>query len=539
MKKIKKNKYRLGTQEVAVPEKGSVNDIGASTMTMTATGMAAGATLGPIGAGVGAAAGAITGAALGYAKYNQANKDNKRATDHNAYLQRNTYVEDPNLMQMQQFPDGTKGVRTENGYKVNGNEVMVTKASKRYKKPIPKQIPHYEPTLYGHNFGQLENRYNMGTEGIDNIKPVEVEKDELIFKKKGNRYILKADFKGGKTHGQGGEDYTAQEGDVIFPGDKRKKVLNAYRRGDTASLETMRMSLPKDTNKAKDGFDYTDDIYGRKTADPFDITGMDFSTDTSNPETNVARGGFGDYTDPNMPSNIGTSEFGKTPTTPAKTGYTGAGAMGALSTGMEVAPIVYNAIRGAGKASKVNRNYYNPERYQYSDISSPARRAAQESQNVDNYNIRTTRGARGQVQSYLQQASNNKYKRLADIGNFEGGRKMDVYNKNIEQDNQAKAMNLNLSNQYNDMDAQNRARRNDFSASAVSQASSFAQNRRLMDNQRKRDQALMARDKQTLSLYNSMYPDYMMDYDTSNMELKGIKYKTRKYAKGTRKINRY
>lgn len=97
--------------------------------------------------------------------------------------------------------------------------------------------------------------YATGTEEI------EVEKDELVFSKGiTGKYQLRADFKGGKTHNQGGEDYEAQEGDVIFPGKDRKKVMKAYKAGDTPSLESMRMSLPKDTTKgtAQEGLDTTD-----------------------------------------------------------------------------------------------------------------------------------------------------------------------------------------------------------------------------------------------------------------------------------------
>ncbi len=94
--------------------------------------------------------------------------------------------------------------------------------------------------------------YASGTEGI------EVEKDELIFTKTATgKYVLKADFQGGKTHNKGGEDYQAADGDIIFPGKDRKKVMKAYKSQDFPKLESMRMSLPKDTEagKAEDGLD--------------------------------------------------------------------------------------------------------------------------------------------------------------------------------------------------------------------------------------------------------------------------------------------
>jgi len=94
--------------------------------------------------------------------------------------------------------------------------------------------------------------YATGTEAI------EVEKDELIFTKtETGKYVLKADYQGGKTHNKGGEDYQAADGDIIFPGKDRKKVMKAYKSQDFPKLESMRMSLPKDTQggKARNGLD--------------------------------------------------------------------------------------------------------------------------------------------------------------------------------------------------------------------------------------------------------------------------------------------
>jgi hypothetical protein len=235
------------------------------------------------------------------------------------------------------------------------------------------------------------------------------------------------------------------------------------------------------------------------------------------------------------PVNTGLTENGTLDSMETNTPKSGNGMKG-LSTAVELAPVIYNTVRAVTKPVKTERNYYKPNKYQYTDISAPARRASQEAFNVDKYNVNQTRGARGQIQSYLQQASNNKYKRLSDIGNFEGGRKMDVYNKNTEQGNQAQLTNLGLRNQYNEQDAQNKARRNDFGATAATQVSSFAQNRQLMANQTKRDKALTANDEKRLKLYDNMYNDYGFNPDEYNTYYKG---KKKTYKKGTRKINRY
>lgn len=97
--------------------------------------------------------------------------------------------------------------------------------------------------------------YATGTEGIENTKAIEVEKDEIVMRKDSNgRFTKVADFKGGKSHMQGGEDYIAQEGDVIYPGNKRKEVNRMINQHDHVGLETMRMKLPKDSvSKYKNG----------------------------------------------------------------------------------------------------------------------------------------------------------------------------------------------------------------------------------------------------------------------------------------------
>lgn len=340
-----------------------------------------------------------------------------------------------------------------------------------------------------------------------NKKPIEAEGGELIFKKIGNKYRLKHDLKGKPSHEDGGVDVLAEEGDVIVPKKDANKIRNMVGKGgyvkDNFAFNSYRMNLPKDANKAKFGLDNTDSFLPKVNAPNFDITGMDFSTNIPT-EGYTTRGGVGDY---NEPINNGGNSSNMTTSTNNlnKIG-------GALNTGLELAPIAYNTIRGLSKPQQVQRNYYNPSKYQYTDISSPARREALESYNVDKANINNVRGGRGQQQAYLQQASNNRYKRLQDISNFEGGRKMDVYNRNTELDNQAKLGNLELNNQYNVIDSQNRARRNGFLASAAGQVSDFAQRNKLENNMKNMDQY-------RLGLYNQMFPNYHIDENNQ------VKYK--------------
>lgn len=56
-------------------------------------------------------------------------------------------------------------------------------------------------------------------------KLIEVEKDELIYRRLGGITKLVADYQDGKRHDEGGEDYIATEGDIIFPGKMREEIL--------------------------------------------------------------------------------------------------------------------------------------------------------------------------------------------------------------------------------------------------------------------------------------------------------------------------
>lgn len=102
---------------------------------------------------------------------------------------------------------------------------------------------------------------NQAAKGLfyaEGTKDIEVERDELVFTKTAiGKYVLKADFQGGKTHNKGGEDFKAAEGDIIFPGKDRKKVMKAFTDGNDPVLEGMRARLPKDTQagKAQNGLD--------------------------------------------------------------------------------------------------------------------------------------------------------------------------------------------------------------------------------------------------------------------------------------------
>ncbi|HEY8363962.1 MAG TPA: hypothetical protein VIK84_00190, partial [Haloplasmataceae bacterium] len=236
----------------------------------------------------------------------------------------------------------------------------------------------------------MRRMYKTGTKAV---KPIEVEKDELIFEKHGNKYKLIADFKGGKTHAQGGENYIAKEGDIIFPGKMRSEVMKAYISGDFSKLEKMRNELPKDT-----------------------------------------------------------------PNGTAASGLDIASGIGAL------APSIYNIGMGLfGKTEKTNRRIFNPELMKYEDTSGQLRQDVNSISNAEMDISRNLSGGNaGNFRANATSALNRKYKRMQEINNAEYNKKLGIDNANTQIKNQANINNLNLQNQYDQLDLQNKARKQDF-----------------------------------------------------------------------------
>ncbi len=429
--KYKRRKYDLGVQKVQVPSKGGLDDIASPVLSAAGTGAQLGSSFGPVGTAVGAGVGATVGLVTGYDSFIDANQKNAQAVATNKYIKDNQRAIDPQLQKYQ----AKKGI-------------------------------------------DMSKKYAEGS------KEIEVERDELIFKKIGNKYKLKADFQGGKTHEQGGEDYVAQEGDVIYPGKQRDKVMSAYKRGDFAALETMRMKLPKDTNKDKfdGGTDYINWIKGVGKNSPVDnsLSVNPMLNDT--PSVEDIQGNEQGMNDA-LGAKLGTKTVNDNNTNMTKIA-------GGINTAIQAAPTVYNTIKGMSKVAQPTRRYLNPELLKYNDESDPNRRIAQEQFNIDKSNINNQIGTRGQHLGALSQAGVGRYNRLADINNFEINRKVSINNANTGIKNQAQQTNLLLDNEYDNQYLQNKAAKTAFQTAATTGASSLSFNREQMNNQKNRDQIL-------------------------------------------------
>lgn len=95
----------------------------------------------------------------------------------------------------------------------------------------------------------IEQAEWWGKDGMNvkgETKQIEVEKDELVLRKTGKAFRKVADFRGGKPHEMGGEQYVASKGDIIIPGKHRAKVNRMLKNRRWSAIESVRQSLPTD-----------------------------------------------------------------------------------------------------------------------------------------------------------------------------------------------------------------------------------------------------------------------------------------------------
>ena len=351
------------------------------------------------------------------------------------------------------------------------------------------------------------HEYEQGSHSINNKKQIEVERDEIVMAKQGNKFIPKADFKGGKLHSEGGEPYLATEGDIIYPSKMRSEVKEAIKEGDHKELENLRKKLPSDKPryKMKQGgkvyADGTDSIY------PIATKNISYLPSSYTP----------------TPLKKVNSVKSNTSKKNSKSTFNTDNLTNSLGTLTEVAPIAYNIGQGLfGKTIKTTRRNFNPQQYQYQDLSQPLRNEANSMYTQDKQSIRNASG--GNAGTYLSNvglASANKFKRLQEINNTEAQRKIQTRNANTDLSNNAQLNNNQLNDQYDQLDLQKSSRKQDFLAAGLGQASQFAQSSIIDNNMKKRDNTI---------LNNLSSENYKINPDTYKVEKKkngtsGIKLK--------------
>lgn len=417
--------------------------------------------------------------------------------------------------------------------------------------------------------------YEEGTYAAGMTQPVEVERDELVLRKNSlGKYRVVADFKGGKTHNQGGEDYVLKEGDVVFPGKKRKTIMNHLKTNNYPGIESERMKLPKDlpdTGELQSGIRGLPK-YLTGAGDVFGITGLlsperralealrwGSREEVSTPKpSNLPEDIRRIYPLPDMlgempswlQSDVASQSQPKTQNSKVITApkvererveplnYTpqlgfstpvintpemksigsvlpapeaaqdrsrdenrgrnvggnedrGGSTSNVLSGIGDYAPSIANIIRGLQKPETETRRFLTPETLRYRDTSELLRKESDIQSRVDMENAARFSGGSGQVaRAGKSLAGASRFRRSQAISSGEAQRAQGIEAQNIAIRNQASADNLQLANQYDALDAQNKAAVDAYFNQGIYDVGRVARQRKL-DKKAESQQSLM------------------------------------------------
>ncbi len=395
-------------------------------------------------------------------------------------------------------------------------------AAKKQQEYVDKQLSQYGAVDSNVQAKQIKKgAYKIKT------RDIETEGREPIFspkKKDGTRDLLYYN-PSAPTHEEGGvpakvvpkSQYQMKKGNgkltipegaaiVTAKGDMNKKAVTAYKKGDYKTLNKIIDKMPNDNKKSKvDGDEYLTDLEGNGLGDT-----------KSTPSAELEDSVFS-----NNKSNV---KFAGSPTTETPVAKTSGSKFGnTASSIVGLAPTIYNLGQGLfGKTTKTNRRLYEPELLKYKDTSTGLRKDAEEEFRVNQNNIRNATGGSGA--SYLSNqamAQAQRYKTKEAINRGETDRMFDVANTNVGTRNQAKMTNLGLSNQYDEMDLANKAKKSEYLGKGLEGLSQAAQMSQLNKNRAKSDDTrlnLMKTGNYTIDKDGNITPK-------AKKGLKNIKYK--------------
>ena len=446
--------------------------------------------------------------------------------------------------------------------------VTTVTGNKKIDKMIKEENQHKAMIRSQSQFQPTQNTqspiYENGTYASKMTEPVEVEKDEVVLRKGiDGLYKLVADFKGGKSHEKGGEDYILKEGDVVFPGKKRDKIMKSLETGDMSSIEKERAKLPKTLpNKLKDG--YGGPIYKLKKPtelpnrldwwnEPLEPAIPTVSGNTSTPQTanqSTGKGSTGvkktpvPAEKPVMKPMSGKKEVKVSPKT-AYTPPTGlqdkdlmfqrlrdhraevaeqerlekSARRERLGESLEnigsYAPAISNIVQGMQRPSRVTKRFLTPDTLEYKDRSAGLRKESDIQARIDAENAdRFSGGSAQAARAGKAMASTAKSKRSQAISEGEAVRADAIQAQNVGMRNQAKAGNIELANQYETMDAQNRAAVDAYFNRGMSDLYNIGRQKK-MDKKMEKQQDLM------LKMLEQR--DFAFDKDKSEVKYKGKK----------------
>lgn len=408
--------------------------------------------------------------------------------------------------------------------------------------------------------------YENGTYASKMTEPVEVEKDEVVLRKGiDGLYKLVADFKGGKSHEKGGEDYILKEGDVVFPGKKRDKIMKSLETGDMSSIEKERAKLPKTLpNKLEDG--YGGPVY--KLKKPVEMPNrLDWWNEPLEPTIPTVSGDASTAQAANQSIGKGSTSIKKTSVpiksveksisrkeaiVSPKTAYTPSTELQGkdlmfrrvednkaevtkqiaeqeqldksarqekLGESLEnigsYAPAISNIVQGMQRPSRVTKRFLTPDTLEYKDRSAGLRKESDIQARIDAENAdRFSGGSAQAARAGKAMASTAKSKRSQAISEGEAVRADAIQAQNVGMRNQAKAGNIELANQYETMDSQNRAAVDAYFNRGMSDLYNIGRQKK-MDKKMEKQQDLM------LKMLEQR--DFAFDKDKSEVKYKGKK----------------
>lgn len=178
---------------------------------------------------------------------------------------------------------------------------------------------------------------------------------------------------------------------------------------------------------------------------------------------------------------------------------------------MKYSNMLYNSAMGSKKVDTVNRRFLTSEDYKYQDTSNTLRKSVDTNANAARLAARGSRLSSGQSLSLQNQISASSQSAMEQINEREYAKRLDVSNLNTSQRNQNKGTNLNLSNTYDEQDAQNEGARQAFQSEAARDMTKLGQleegKRYLMDKDKKQYKM----DKYKTSLMDDFYKNYTID----------------------------
>ena len=282
---------------------------------------------------------------------------------------------------------------------------------------------------------------------------VEVEKDEMLFRKVNGRYMLVADFNGGLTHEEGGIDTTVLEGDVIFPGSKRKEILNMLDSNGFVSkvkepmFETERLKLPADTdenNEAQEGLN-------------FDVLG---------------------------------------------------------SIGAQLIPALTNVVEGTQQPEPVTRRFVRPQRMRFIDTSQQQLREAEEQVTADAEALtRTAGGSAGAVLANVGAASARRLRTRNRVLADRAQQAQQVENINVQMQNEADRLNTQLDLQFDLQEAQDQAQARNIRRQGLTQFADIGQQQIREKQLRERDEKMMRTEQVRLGILAQAFPNFTLSPD--------------------------